>query len=238
MAPSRLAVEHKVATAMAADVAKPHRRKVSRSRGHDCNLADLQRTDSARSHCVGMCAVVLKRRVNRAPAAPVPCSKSAPFPRFIPPCDPTLRDRAPDGPEWLHEIKIDGYRAQVHIHHRRITVYSRSGYNWTGHFHQIAHAVRALSGHDLIIDGEATVFGNTGLPDFQALRRELAKWQSNRLVYLAFDLLYLDGYDLRGAPLIERKSALQGLLAKPPPKLVYVEHFEMDDGEAVYRHAC
>ena len=86
-----------------------------------------------------------------------------------------MRDRAPDGPGWLHEIKIDGYRAQVHVHHGRITVYSRSGYNWTDHFHQIAHAAKALSAHDLIIDGEATVFGNTGLPDFQALRRELAR---------------------------------------------------------------
>jgi bifunctional non-homologous end joining protein LigD len=184
-----------------------------------------------------MCAVALKRRNNRAPVA-VSGAKAAPFPGFIIPCDPTLRDRAPDGPGWLHEIKIDGYRAQVHIHHGRTSVYSRSGYNWTDHFHQIAQAVKALSGRDLIIDGEATVFGNTGLPDFQALRRELAKRHSDRLVYLAFDLLYLDGYDLRGAPLIERKLALQDLLAKPPPKIVYVEHFEMDDGEAVYRHAC
>jgi bifunctional non-homologous end joining protein LigD len=185
-----------------------------------------------------MCAVALKRRNKRPPGAAVPGARRAPFPGFITPCDPTLRDRAPDGPGWLHEIKIDGYRAQVHIHHGRITVYSRSGYNWTGHFHQIAHAVKALSGHDLVIDGEATVFGNTGLPDFQALRRELAKRHSDRLVYLAFDLLYLDGYDLRGAPLIERKRTLHDLLAKPPSKIVYVEHFEMDDGEAVYRHAC
>jgi bifunctional non-homologous end joining protein LigD len=68
------------------------------------------------------------------------------------------------------------------MHQGRVTIYSRSGYNWTEHFHQIAHAVRALSEHDLIIDGEATVFGNTGLPDFQALRRELAKRHSDRLV--------------------------------------------------------
>jgi bifunctional non-homologous end joining protein LigD len=185
-----------------------------------------------------MCAVALKRRVDRARIAAVPGAKRAPFPGFITPCDPTLRDRAPDGAGWLHEIKIDGYRAQVQIHHGRITVYSRSGYNWTDLFQQIAQAVKALSGHDLIIDGEATVFGNTGLPDFQALRRELAKEHSDRLVYLAFDLLYLDGYDLRSAPLFERKRALQDLLAKSLPKLVYVEHFEMEDGEAVYRHAC
>jgi bifunctional non-homologous end joining protein LigD len=149
-----------------------------------------------------------------------------------------LRERAPDGPGWLHEVKIDGYRAQLHVHGERITVYSRSGYNWTDQFRQIARAAQALSVDDAIIDGEATVFGTTGLPDFQALRRELAKEHSDRLVYLAFDLLYLDGYDLRAAPLIERKHALQTLLAKPPKNFVYVEHFEMKDGEAVYRHAC
>jgi bifunctional non-homologous end joining protein LigD len=185
-----------------------------------------------------MCAVALKRRTNRAVVAAVPGAKRAPFPAFIEPCDPTLRNRAPDGPEWLHEIKIDGYRAQLHIHRGRVTIYSRSGYDWTGQFRQIAHATERLSAHELIIDGEATVYGSTGLPDFQALRRELAKKHSGRLVYLAFDLLYFDGYDLRGAPLIERKRALQRVLEKPPPKIVYVEHFEMDDGETVYRHAC
>jgi bifunctional non-homologous end joining protein LigD len=185
-----------------------------------------------------MCAVPLRRQIDRAPSAVIPGAKAAPFPGFITPCDPTLRDRAPDGPGWLHEIKIDGYRAQVHVHHGRITIYSRSGYNWTDHFHQIAQAVKALSGHDFIIDGEATIFGNTGLPDFQALRRELAKRHADRLIYLAFDLLYLDGHDLRAAPLVERKRALQNLLANRAPKIVYVEHFEMHDGEAVYRHAC
>jgi bifunctional non-homologous end joining protein LigD len=185
-----------------------------------------------------MCAVALKRRTNCAVVAAVFGAKRAPFPAFIDPCDPTLRNRAPDGPGWLHEIKIDGYRAQLHIHRGRVTIYSRSGYDWTEQFRQIAHATARLSAHELIIDGEATVYGSTGLPDFQALRRELAKKHSDRLVYLAFDLLYLDGYDLRGAPLIERKRVLQCVLEKPPPKIVYVEHFEMDDGEAVYRHAC
>jgi bifunctional non-homologous end joining protein LigD len=149
-----------------------------------------------------------------------------------------LRARAPDGLQWLHEIKIDGYRAQLHIRGGRVSVYSRSGYDWTKQFGQIARAAEALSTIDLIIDGEATVLGNTGLPDFQALRRELAKKHSDRLVYLAFDLLYLDGYDLRRAPLIERKRVLQRVLAKAPPKLRDVEFFEMHDGDALYRHAC
>jgi bifunctional non-homologous end joining protein LigD len=186
-----------------------------------------------------MCAIALRRSRPRAPiAADVPGAKRAPYPGFIKPCDPTLRDRAPDGSQWLHEIKIDGYRAQLHIRGGHVRVYSRSGYDWTQQFRLIARAAEALSAHDLIIDGEATVLGNTGLPDFQALRRELAKKHSDHLVYLAFDLLYLDGYDLRGAPLIERKRALQRVLAKAPPKIHYVEFFETNDGDAVYRHAC
>jgi bifunctional non-homologous end joining protein LigD len=185
-----------------------------------------------------MCALTLKRRNNRVSIAGIAGAKRAPFPGFIQPCDPTLRERAPVGPGWLHEIKIDGYRAQLHIHQGGTTVYTRSGYNWTDEFRQIADATEALTADELIIDGEATVYGKTGLPDFQALWRELAKKHSDRLVYLAFDLLYLNGHDLRGAPLIERKRALQRVLTKAPPNIHYVEFFEMHDGDAVYRHAC
>src|SRR4030095_15278511 len=112
-----------------------------------------------------MGALALKDRISRPPIAAVSGAKLAPFPGFITPCDPTLRERAPDGPGWLHEIKIDGYRAQLHLHRGRITVYSRSGYDWSGQFRQIARAAQALSVDDAIIDGEATVFGTTGLPD-------------------------------------------------------------------------
>jgi ATP dependent DNA ligase domain len=111
---------------------------------------------------------------------------------------PDLARARPRGSDWLHEIKIDGYRAQLHIHDGRVRVFSRSGYDWTEQFSQIARAAEALSARELIIDGEATVVGKTGLPDFQALRRELAKKHTDRLIYMAFDLLYLDGHDLRG----------------------------------------
>jgi bifunctional non-homologous end joining protein LigD len=179
-----------------------------------------------------------KRSRKRRSTAPLPGAKQAPMPGFIEPCDPTLRDQAPDGPEWLHEIKIDGYRAQLHIRNGQVKVYSRRGYDWTEEFGQIARAAKALASHDLIIDGEATVLGNTGLPDFQALRRELVKEGSDRLTYLAFDLLYLDGYDLRRVLLIERKRALEDVLAKAPAKIMYSEPFESADGGTVFRHAC
>ena len=96
-----------------------------------------------------------------------------PMPGFIEPCDPTLQQRAPSGTNWVYEIKTDGYRAQVHIRDRRVTVYSRSGYDWTDEFAPIAKAASQLKVREAIIDGEAAVLGNTGLPDFQALRREL-----------------------------------------------------------------
>jgi hypothetical protein len=105
-------------------------------------------------------------------------------------------------------------------------------------FCQIARSAEALSARDLIIDGEATVLGTTGLPDFQELRRELAQKHSGRVIYQAFDLLYLDGQDLRNVPLIERKHALQDVLAKAPSTIGYAESVEQQDGHTVFRHAC
>src|SRR5438105_14295775 len=138
----------------------------------------------------------------------------APMPGFIEPCDPTLHERAPTGSEWVYEIKTDGYRAQVHIRDGKVTIYSRSGYDWTEQFAPIAKAAAKLKVRQAIIDGEATVLGNTGLPDFQARRRELGNPASSRLLYPAFDLPYLDGTDRRPASLVDRKHALRALRQK------------------------
>ncbi|MCA1408383.1 DNA ligase D [Ensifer sp. IC3342] len=160
------------------------------------------------------------------------------FPEFVEPCHPTLKKRPPDGADWLHEIKFDGYRAQLHIHERSIIIYTRTGLDWTKKFKPIATAAEALADHDLIIDGEVTVFGKTGLPDFQALRRELGKATSARLTFQAFDLLYLDGYDLRRVPLIERKRVLRKLIGTDAGAIAYVDHLDIDEGAQVYEHAC
>lgn len=165
-------------------------------------------------------------------------AKKAPFPGFIEPCHPTLKKRPPDDPDWLHEIKFDGYRAQLHVHGGEATVYSRTGLDWTREFRPIATAAKALVDHDAVMDGEATVFGKTGLPDFQALRRELSKGSSARLTFQAFDLLYLDGYDLRGVPLIERKRVLRELIGDRSGAIAYVDHLDIDEGAQAYEHAC
>src|SRR2546421_6750314 len=178
----------------------------------------------------------LRRSSTRRPGR-LAAARKAPMPGFIEPCDPTLHECAPVGGDWVYEIKTDGYRAQVHIRDGEVTVYSRSGYDWTEQFAPIVKAAAKLKVRDAIIDGEATVLGATGLPDFQALRRELGNPQSNRVLYHAFDLLYLDGSDLRPAPLLARKKALKSILQKVPSTLVYVD-FLKTDGSRIFEHAC
>lgn len=152
-------------------------------------------------------------------------------------CDPTLSERAPTGAGWAHEIKADGYRAQVHLIDGKVTVYSRRGHDWTDKFGAIAEAAKHLKARQAILDGEAVVPASSGVADFHALRRELGKRNSDRLIYQTFDLLYLDGYDVRPAPYVERKAALKALLADASAALSYVEYLE-GDGEMIYGHAC
>ena len=137
----------------------------------------------------------------------------------------------------MYEIKADGYRAQVHARGSEVTVYSRRGLDWTGQFAAIADAAKRIEAHDFILDGEAVVYGATGRPDFQALRRELGGGHADRLRYHAFDLLWLEGRDLRQVPYLERKRLLQALLAGAPPTFIYVEYLEAD-GELAFQHAC
>src|SRR3954454_14275896 len=182
-----------------------------------------------------MCAVAL--RSSPRSVARVPGARKSPIPAYIEPCDPTLRERAPRGEEWRYEIKGDGYRAQLHLHDGATKVYSRTGLDWTAQFSSIASAARALNARSVIIDGEAVVYGANGVPDFQQLRRELGKQKSPRVRYHAFDLLYLDGYDLRAATYVERKRLLQGLLDGAPETLMFVEGLEADGAE-VFQAAC
>jgi bifunctional non-homologous end joining protein LigD len=159
------------------------------------------------------------------------------MPGFVEPCHPTARETAPKGDDWLYEIKTDGYRAQLHLRDGKATIYTRRGHDWSREFAALAEAAGALSVREAIIDGEATVLGSTGVADFQALRRELSKRKAAQLTFYAFDLLWLDGKDLRKEPLVARKERLQWILKRAPKSLVYVDHFE-EDGQRVFEHAC
>jgi hypothetical protein len=120
-----------------------------------------------------MCAVALRSRSPGASGA-----RKAGFPAFIKPCDPSLRAHAPKGQNWFFEIKADGYRAQLHCHGGKVTVFSRTGLDWTAQFSTIAAAASFFKKRDAVIDGEAVVYGNTGIPDFQQLRRRFALIQA------------------------------------------------------------
>ncbi len=183
-----------------------------------------------------MCAVALRRSRPR-PLALVRGARKLAFPSFIKPCDPSLRETAPRGKDWLYEIKADGYRAQVHLRAGEVTIYSRAGLGWTREFARIAEPTRSIKAREAVIDGEAVVYGATGLPDFEALRLELGRHATGRLRYHAFDLLYLDGYDLRNVAYVERKALLAKLIAGVPEPFLFVEYLE-GEGQDIFDAAC
>ncbi|MER8947247.1 DNA ligase D [Mesorhizobium sp. M0959] len=150
---------------------------------------------------------------------------------------PTLVANAPEGSEWLHEIKYDGYRTELIIEGGKARAFTRRGYDWSDRYRRIVQAAAGLPVKAAIIDGEAVVLGDTGLPDYQALERELGNPDSARLIFYAFDLLHLNGRDLRQQPLVKRKAALEKLLKGSAPTLTYAEHLEVS-GKDVFQHAC
>jgi bifunctional non-homologous end joining protein LigD len=119
---------------------------------------------------------------------------------FIPPCEPTLRDRLPKGEGWFYEVKHDGYRMQIHKAGRRVTLYTKNGADWTERF---PHLTAASLAGSAIIDAELV-----HLDGFEQLHRQVHKRTEADLVLWAFDLMQLNGHDLRAAHLEDRKRRL------------------------------
>jgi bifunctional non-homologous end joining protein LigD len=165
---------------------------------------------------------------------PAAIGTKAPFPGFVEPALATLIERVPSGPRWIHEFKFDGYRVQLHIANEGAHVFTRNGHDWTKRFKKIADDAFLVSASSAIIDGEVVVPAADGTTDFSMLQNEL-KGKSTKIVLIAFDLLYLNGYDLRKLPLDERKVLLKKLIAKTA--IQFSESFEVD-GPAMFKHAC
>jgi bifunctional non-homologous end joining protein LigD len=161
----------------------------------------------------------------------------APYPGFVEPQLATLRDTVPTGERHVYEIKFDGYRMQLHIVRGKPSMYTRSGLNWTPKFASIAKAAIDLPVNDAVIDGEAVVMDAKGRSRFGDLQADIAADRYDRMQFYAFDLLYLDGFDIRAATLIDRKRVLAGLLDGIWPPLQYSEHFETD-GKGLFKQAC
>jgi bifunctional non-homologous end joining protein LigD len=130
--------------------------------------------------------------------------------RFIEPQLPSVVEQPPEGKHWIHEIKHDGYRSQVVIERGQVRVFSRSGYDWSDRYPGIVHAAAKLPCQSAIIDGEAIVQDGDGASNFEALSSAMRR-QPNSIILCAFDLLHLDGKDLRQQTLIERRASLKHL---------------------------
>lgn len=174
--------------------------------------------------------------------------RSAPqekFPGFISPQLAKQATAPPSGHEWVHELKLDGYRIQVHVQtgkspeDKRVALLTRKGLDWTHRMRDLARAAKQLPATSVILDGEAVVLDEKGASSFAALQAAFQEDTKAFITYFAFDLLHLDGHNLRQLPLLERKELLARLLSglDEDSPIHLSEHFAAD-GKIVFKQAC
>jgi bifunctional non-homologous end joining protein LigD len=159
-------------------------------------------------------------------------------PGFIEPCLPILADTVPSGPQWAHEIKHDGFRFICRRDGDRVRVFSRQGNDWTDCVPLIAEGLSSLRVTSVTIDGEGIVCGPDGVSDFDMLRAAVSRKGCREAFLYAFDLLELDGQDLRREPWETRRATLASLLRRAADGIRLCEHLDSTDGETVFLHAC
>jgi bifunctional non-homologous end joining protein LigD len=167
----------------------------------------------------------------RKPAA---IGVKAPLPGFIEPALATSIEKVPAGERWIHEIKFDGYRVQVHLANEAVKIFTRRGNDWTKRFKKVAHDAWRIKAASAVIDGEIVVPAADGTTDFSVLQNEL-KGTSKAIVLVAFDLLYLNGQEIRNEPLVRRKAELKKIIAGTDVQ--FSESFEIE-GREMFAHAC
>jgi bifunctional non-homologous end joining protein LigD len=153
---------------------------------------------------------------------------------FVEPCRPSRVPRPPSGPDWVHEIKHDGFRLMVRREGSRVRLFTRNGYDWADRFPAIVEAASTIRARSFLIDGEAVICRHDGISDFDALR---SRRRDHDVVLIAFDLIELQGDDLRNHKLIDRKQRLAKMLSRGDAAISYNEHLA-HDGPAVFEHAC
>ncbi|MBZ9670916.1 ATP-dependent DNA ligase [Mesorhizobium sp. ES1-3] len=147
--------------------------------------------------------------------------------KFIEPLMPTLVEKPPEGEGWIHEVKFDGYRSQIIKDDGGVRIFTRRGLDWTAKYRDLAKAASDLDVESAIIDGEIIVLNEAGLSDFGALRKAITSRQHD-LYFVAFDLLHVNGHDLRDMPLEDRR----GILSEMIPEGQRIQFSEALPGEA------
>jgi bifunctional non-homologous end joining protein LigD len=153
---------------------------------------------------------------------------------IIEPCLLSPAKAPPSGLGWIHEIKHDGFRVMARRGGAGVRLFSRNGHDFTARFPLAVAAVKALPAHSFLIDGEAIVTDDDGLAVFELIRRAR---NGGAAVLCAFDLIELEGEDLRRSPIEHRKHKLARLIRTPHPGIVLNEHYD-GDGEIVFKYAC
>ena len=150
-----------------------------------------------------------------------------PWPDFIPPQLPRLvTDPPPEDGRWIHEMKFDGYRIQAHLKNGICSFFTRNALDWSNSFPHLLHGVEQLEVKNAIFDGEIVALSEEGKSDFQGLQNSLKSKKDRGLVYYVFDILYLNGKDLRDLPLSERKDILKQVLRGAPKNIIMSDHFD------------
>ena len=151
------------------------------------------------------------------------------------PCIPTKATKVPDRPEWLHEIKHDGYRLIVQRDGKRVRLWTRNGYDWSDRYPLITEAALRNRNTSFVIDGEAVLLGVDGISDFDGLH---SRKHDEEVMFYTFDILVSDGEDVRKLPLSMRKANLSRLLARRVDG-IFLSDFERGEiGPDLLRHAC
>lgn len=157
--------------------------------------------------------------------------------RFVNPQLPLLVKSAPEGKEWVHEMKFDGYRIQTHLSDGKVTLFTRNGLDWTEKYPALADAFSSLDCLEAVIDGEIVTLDSEGRSDFQALQSAMKNEENNAILFYGFDLLFLNGKDLRQLPLFVRKEQLKKLLKSNRSKLIrYSDHLK--EGKKFFAESC
>lgn len=147
-----------------------------------------------------------------------------------------LVTQPPAGDEWIHEGKLDGYRILARLEDGRVKIETRNAQDWTARFPAVARAVAGLPARRAWLDGEVVALDSHGISHFQALQEALSGTRKADLRYFVFDLLYLDGRDLRALPLLDRKARLRSLVPRDAV-IRYVDH-SRGEGPAAFSRAC
>jgi bifunctional non-homologous end joining protein LigD len=222
-------------------VKKPARKKSARKSTHKSTHKSKGKTKSRPATAANLALVRTSstpRHSKTAARKALTHGRRAALPAFVEPSLAALADKAPQDDTWIHEIKFDGYRIQARLDHGKVKLLTRKGLDWTAKFPSIADAVSGIDADTALLDGELFSEDSGGISRFSLLQQDLKAGRGDRMVFYAFDLLYLDGADLRPLPLTGRKEVLAKLIGTKARGPLRLSESLTEPGPALLKHAC